>query len=73
MVRNYISWDFMGGYRKISVDIPCGPLMVDYTTHLTDAHEVTKYLCGKSKNKDYKVPIIYLPLVLTLTKKNLRH
>ena len=49
--------------------IPCGPLVVDRSNLLTEFHEVTKYLCGKSKNKDYKVTIMYVPLVLPPTKK----
>ena len=36
---------------------------------MTDAHKVTKYFCGKAKTKDYKVAIIYIPLILPLTIK----
>ena len=58
----------MGGDRIILIDIPFDPLVADYTTCLMDACEVTKYLCGKAKTKNYKVIIIYLPLVLPLIK-----
>ena len=57
------------GDGRILVDTPFGPLMADNFTRLTDAHEVIKYLCGKSKTKDYKVVIIYLPLILPLIKR----
>ena len=62
----------MGADKKISVDIPYNPLVVDYFTRLMNACEVTKYLCIKSKNKGYKVAIIYLPRVLPFTKKMIR-
>ena len=51
------------------MDIPCGPLVVDYAKHLTDTRKVTNYISGKNTNKDYNIKIIYLLLVLPLTKK----
>ena len=52
------------------MDIPFSPSLVDYVTRLTDAYKVTKFISGKPTIvKDYKVVLIYLPLVLPLTKK----
>ena len=51
------------------MDTPFGPLVADYSIHLVDAREVTEYIYGKAKTKKYKASVIYLPLVLPLTKK----
>ena len=69
MGRDFFLGDYMGRDGIILVDIPCNPLVVDYDRHLIDIHEVTEYISGKHKNKDYKVSIMYLPLGLPLTKK----
>ena len=69
LVHNFIWWDLVGEDGNNLVDISFGPSVADYFTRLTDAYKVTKYLCSKTKTKDYKGAIIYVPLVLPLTKK----
>ena len=70
LMRDFVPWEFLWGDGKLLVDITFGPSVADYATRLIDPVEVTKFIDDKATIlKYYKLTLIYLPIVLPLTKK----